>query len=67
MGPATLDGADSATVLTEISGVSARLDLLTIQHGSAGRGGGGGILNDGTVTLNFSRVTTAALSACPLL
>ncbi len=54
--PAVLDGADGGTVVTVSNGSNVTLDYLTIQNGSTA-GSGGGIENDGTLTVNNSTVT----------
>ncbi len=57
---AVLDGNNSGTVLTVPAGVTAVVDYLTIQHGDAGQGGG--ILNEGTLTLNSATVSNNNLA-----
>lgn len=52
---ATLDGGHSGTVVTVASGVRVKLARLTITHGLA-ISAGGGIRNDGTMTLTDSPV-----------
>jgi|GEM_PF-3357474 len=52
-GPATLDGA-SAGATVHVLAVTAALNNLTIQHGA---GFGGGVWNDGHLTLNNATVT----------
>jgi hypothetical protein len=54
--PAVLDGAGSGTVVTVANGSNVTLNYLTIQHGSSA-GSGGGIENNGTLTVNDSTVT----------
>ncbi|MBV9042481.1 MAG: hypothetical protein JOZ68_15870, partial [Acidimicrobiia bacterium] len=63
VGGATLDGQNSGRVLTIPSGDSVTVRNLTIQHGSAADGGG--IQNNGTLTLIASTVTnnTSSTSA----
>ncbi len=59
----TLDGQDSVRVLAVASGVHLSLDNLTIAHGNAGGGSGGGLNNAGDVTANgviFSANRTGA-------
>ncbi len=56
LGPPTLDGNDAGTVLLVFSGVTAKVVELTITNGNAG-GVGGGISNNGTLTLNESTVS----------
>ena len=62
----TLDGGGTGIVVTVDQGATAVLDTLTIQHGNTppGARGGGGIVNDGAVTLEDSTVSgnTATLS-----
>jgi hypothetical protein len=57
----TLDGNNSGgqrgMVLFVNPGARATLDSITIQHGFVQDNDGGGILNDGTLTLNSSRVS----------
>jgi hypothetical protein len=50
----TLDGGDSVRVLSVNSGVSFTLQALTIAHGSSGNLGGGGLYNNGTVSISNS-------------
>ncbi len=52
-----LDGNNSATVFVVDSGVTARLSALTIQNGSAVGGDGGGISNNGNLTLTNSTIS----------
>jgi hypothetical protein len=65
----TLTGAGAASTIVQvaagitfnrviyvISGVTATIEGMTIQNGFLGLGYGGGLYNDGTVTLNFSTV-----------
>ena len=54
--PAVLDGGGAGTVVTVPSGSNVTLDYLTIQNGSTA-GSGGGIENDGTLTVNNTTVT----------
>jgi hypothetical protein len=53
---ATSKGAASDRVFTIASGVTATLQDLTIRYGRAMRGEGGGIRNDGTLTLTRSTI-----------
>jgi len=55
----TLDGGGTGIVVTVDQGATAVLDTLTIQHGNTppGARGGGGIVNDGAVTLEDSTVS----------
>jgi len=48
----TLDGGDSVEVLRVNGGATLRLDALTVAHGSAAIGGG--LYNDGTVSISNS-------------
>jgi fibronectin-binding autotransporter adhesin len=52
-GAATLavDGNNAARVFVVNSGVHATISGLTVQHGNAGAASGGGIVNDGSLTL----------------
>jgi hypothetical protein len=52
---ATLDGKGAGTVVTVESGVTVKLANLTVQNGSSDFGGG--IYNDGTLSLTNSSVT----------
>ncbi len=54
--PAVLNGGGAGTVVTVPSRSNVTLDYLTIQNGS-NAGSGGGIENNGTLTLNNSTVT----------
>ena len=59
IGPATLDGQENGTVLSVAEGATVVVDGLTIQNGcecSANIAGGGGVLNEGTLTLENSVV-----------
>jgi hypothetical protein len=54
----TLDGGGQGTVLAIDSGVTVTLNTLIITGGKTGRfSSGGGIANDGTLTLNSTTVT----------
>jgi len=53
----TLDGGHAGSVITVNSGVRLTLTALTLTHGAAGLGGGGGINNGGTLTLTNSAVS----------
>ncbi len=57
--PAVLDGAHAGTVVTVASGSSVTLDYLTIQNGSTA-GSGGGIENQGTLTVDNTTITDNA-------
>jgi hypothetical protein len=46
-----LDGANTSRVVHISIGVTATLSNLTVQHGNAGTGNGGGIYNQGTLQL----------------
>jgi CSLREA domain-containing protein len=52
-----VDGTNSGTVFTVNTGITATLSGLTIQHGTSGGSGGGGIANHGSLTLADSVVT----------
>jgi hypothetical protein len=54
--PAVIDGSDSGTVVTVDNGSNVTLDYMTIQNGRTA-GSGGGIENDGTLTVDNSTVT----------
>jgi hypothetical protein len=54
--PAVLDGAGSGTVVTVANGSNVTLNYLTVQNGSTS-GSGGGIENNGTLTVDNSTVT----------
>ncbi|MDQ2786607.1 MAG: right-handed parallel beta-helix repeat-containing protein [Chloroflexota bacterium] len=58
-----IDGATSVTDLTIASGVEARLRGLSITRGQGGTGGG--ILNNGTLTLDLSSVTNNSAASGP--
>jgi hypothetical protein len=53
---ATLDGALAGAVLSVNTGVTLRLDRLTITGGYNHNPGGGGIFNEGTLVMNHSTV-----------
>lgn len=53
----TVDGNNAVTVFVVNSGVTANLVALTIQHGDATSGGGGGIQNAGTLTVTNSTLS----------
>jgi hypothetical protein len=58
-GAATLavDGNNTVRVFVINSGVHATISGLTVQHGNAGAASGGGIVNDGSLTLTAVTVT----------
>jgi hypothetical protein len=55
----TLDGRDAVRGVRVASGVTVTLAHYTIRRGSAGSGDGGGILNNGALTLENVRVTAS--------
>src|ERR1700754_147393 len=55
----TIDGANAFRGLRVASGVTAGLAHYTIRRGAAGTGDGGGILNNGALTLESVRVTAS--------
>src|SRR5436309_1835668 len=59
----TLDGGDSRQVLIVNGGISFTLKALTIAHGSAPSGDGGGIFNESGATLTISTSTFSGNSA----
>jgi hypothetical protein len=68
VGPATLDGASSGTVLSVDFGTTVTLNNLTIRNGTGTDFSGvfvvgGGIDNNGTLTLNGSTVTGNSANA----
>jgi hypothetical protein len=52
----TLDGNSACRVIQVNYGANVALDSLTIQHGTAGSGLGGGILNGGVLTLSNDEI-----------
>ncbi|MBR0345759.1 MAG: hypothetical protein IJI03_10920, partial [Rudaea sp.] len=52
-----IDGGNSVGVLSVAAGTTVSISGLTITHGNAGAGSGGGIFNRGTLTLNGVSVT----------
>jgi hypothetical protein len=61
-GPVTIDGSNAVTVFTVNSGVTATLSGLTITHGKGGFSGGG-ILNNGTLTVSDSTFSANSVSS----
>jgi hypothetical protein len=53
-----IDGGTNDTVIEIDSGTTVAISGLTIQHGLSNSGYGGGILNNGTLTLNNSTVSS---------
>ena len=51
LGALTLDGAQAHRVFSVRAGVTAELRRLSVVHGAPSEGGGGGILNAGTLTI----------------
>lgn len=57
VGTSTIDGAGTRRGVSVVGAVTVLVDRLTIQNGFERGGGGGGILNEGTLTVRNSVVT----------
>jgi hypothetical protein len=59
---AATPGTASTRVFSIPSGMTVTLQALTIRHGKVARNGGGGLLNQGTLTLSHSTVSGNSIS-----